>query len=81
MNDYSVYMIIALIALGLVAWILIKKKKSRRNLSSIATTAILLNIAGIIIGETNLFSNTFGYGLITVGLILSIISILSKEKI
>ncbi|MDP3882860.1 MAG: LPXTG cell wall anchor domain-containing protein [Candidatus Staskawiczbacteria bacterium] len=80
MGDSSIYILIAFIALGLVAWILIKKKKRHRSLSSLATTAILLNILGIIIGETKIFTYTFGYGLISVGLVLSIIGIVVKTK-
>ncbi len=80
MNDSSIYITIAVVALGLVAWVLIKKKKSRRNLSPIATTAILLNISGIIIGEMQILNRTFGYVVISMGLILSIVGILSQKR-
>jgi LPXTG-motif cell wall-anchored protein len=80
MSDSTIYVTIAFIALGLVAWVLIRKKKRHRNLSSISTTAILLNIAGIVIGETKIFTHAFGYGLISVGLILSIIGIITGGR-
>jgi LPXTG-motif cell wall-anchored protein len=80
MKDSTVYIIIALLALAVVGWILIKRKKRHRNLSSIATTAILLNIAGIVVGETKILNFAFGYGLISVGLILSIIGIITGGK-
>lgn len=81
MHDSSVYITIAMVALGLVAWILIRKKKSHRNLSPLATTAILLNIAGIIVAETQIVSETFGYSIISMGLLLSMVGILSGKKI
>lgn len=78
-NSY-VYITVAIVALLLVGWILIRKKKSRRNLSSVSTTAILLNIAGIIVGETQILNYAFGYGLISMGLILSIVGMMQKQK-
>jgi hypothetical protein len=75
-----VYITVAFIALALVALILIRKKKRHRNLSSVATTAVLLNIAGIIVGETEILNYAFGYGFMSVGLILSIVGMLQNKK-
>lgn len=80
MQDSAVYITIAFTALFIVGWIFLKQKRINERHSLIATTAVLLNIAAIIIGETQFFSTTLGYGLTSAGLVLSIVGIFRRKR-
>ena len=78
MPDGTIFLIISTIAiLAAVAFLfLIKKGEHRNKLSSLGGLAFALIIAGILFGESRFIS----YGLMAVGVVLSIIDIFVKAK-
>jgi uncharacterized membrane protein YedE/YeeE len=74
----TIFLIISTIAiLTAVAFLfLIKKGEHRNKLSSLGGLAFALIIAGILFGENRFI----GYGLMAVGVVLSIIDIFIKAK-
>jgi uncharacterized membrane protein YedE/YeeE len=78
MPDGTIFLIISTIAiLTAVAFLfLIKKGEHRNKLSSLGGLAFALIIAGILFGENRFI----GYGLMAVGVVLSIIDIFIKAK-
>jgi uncharacterized membrane protein YedE/YeeE len=78
MPDGTIFLIISTIAiLAAVAFLfLIKKGEHRNKLSSLGGLAFALIIAGILFGENRFI----GYGLMAVGVVLSIIDIFVKAK-
>jgi uncharacterized membrane protein len=78
MPDGTIFLIISTIAiLAAVAFLfLIKKGEHRNKIRSLGGLAFALIIAGILFGENRFI----GYGLMAVGVVLSIIDIFVKAK-
>lgn len=78
MNAQSIYIIIAIVALAIIAGsiIFMKKMKPGAKLSPFAGLAFAFLIAGIILGEDRII----GYSLVGVGLVIALIDIIKKSK-
>lgn len=77
MDPSQIYVLVGIIALaGIMAVLVLTRKKIRRPLSPLAGLAFAFIIAGMIFGD----NRTIGYSLIGVGIILALIDMIGKLK-
>lgn len=77
MNSSQVYILISIIVLaGIMVALALTRKKMQKPLSPLAGLSFAFVLAGLIFGE----SQTVGYGLMGVGVILAVIDIVRKIK-
>ncbi len=75
MNASQIYILISVIALaGIMAALILTRKKMQKPLSPLAGLAFVFILAGLIFGENRLI----GYGLMGIGVVLAIIDIIRK---
>jgi len=77
MTSSSIYILIGIITLaGIMAVLVLTRKKMKKPLSPLASLAFAFIIAGLIFGENRLI----GYSLMGVGVVFAIIDIIKKLK-
>jgi hypothetical protein len=78
MPDASIFLFISILAvvIAVVFVFLIRKDDRQNKLSSLAGLAFVLIITGILFGENRFI----GYGLMAVGVVLSLVDIFIKAK-
>lgn len=78
MNDASIYILIAIIALaGIVIISILKGKEIKKPFSPLAAIAFAFVIAGIAFGTNRMV----GYGLMSTGVIIAIIDVIIRLKV
>ncbi len=79
MQASQIYILIAVITLGLIfiGLIVLKKNKKKENLTPLMGLAFVFIAAGIAFGDNDRW---FGYGLMGVGIILAILDAIKKYK-
>jgi len=77
MTSSSIYILIGIIALaGIMAVLVLTRKKMKKPLSPLAGLAFAFIIAGLIFGENRLI----GYSLMGVGVVFAVVDIVKRTK-
>jgi len=78
MTSSQIYILIGIIALaGIMAVLILTRKKMKRPLSPLAGLAFAFIIAGMVFGDSRLI----GYGLMGVGVVLAVVDMVRKLKV
>ena len=76
MTPSQIYVAVMIVTLAIIAFLMGNKNQKTKRLSRTSAVAFGFMLAGIIFGENRLI----GYGLIAIGLILSVVDIYLKSK-
>lgn len=79
MNATQIYFLVAGVVLIVIAWILLafRKSKNINRFDPLASLAYVFILSGLLFGE----NRVVGYGLMGVGLILAIVTIIQRSRL